>query len=56
MTTFEELLKKQKELEILFDAWMTEKKKYEVVTYRQSNGDLVEHYPDGKIRVVQYAQ
>lgn len=56
MTKREELLKKQKELDILFTAWMNEKKKNEMVTYRQKNGDLIEHYPDGSVRVVEYAQ
>ncbi|QQF78362.1 hypothetical protein [Histophilus somni] len=47
MTSREELLKKQRERDILFTAWFEEKKKYEVLTYRRENGDLIQHYPDG---------
>ncbi|MDY4593818.1 MAG: hypothetical protein SO424_01945 [[Pasteurella] aerogenes] len=56
MTSREELLKKQRELEVLFRAWFEEKKKHEVLTYRRENGDLIEHHPNGFIRVIEYAQ
>ncbi|MEG9546333.1 hypothetical protein V6W75_10085 [Mannheimia sp. HC-2023] len=55
MTSREELLKKQRELDILFTAWFEEKKKHEVLTYRRENGDLIQHYPDGTEKVIQYA-
>lgn len=54
MTDREELLKKQRELDILFTAWFEEKKKHEVLTYRRENGDLIQHYPDGKEKVIEY--
>lgn len=56
MTSREELLKKQRELDILFTAWFEEKKKHEVLTYRRENGDLIQHYPDGTEKVIQYAE
>lgn len=56
MTKREEILKKQRELDVLFTAWMNEKKKHEILTYRQENGDLIEHYPNGNIKVIEYAQ
>ncbi len=55
MTSREELLKKQRELDILFTAWFEEKKKHEVLTYRRENGDLIQHYPDGTEKVIEYA-
>ncbi|AGH37681.1 hypothetical protein F542_17950 [Bibersteinia trehalosi USDA-ARS-USMARC-188] len=56
MTSKEELLRKQQELDILFTAWFEEKKKHEVLTYRRENGDLIQHYPDGTEKVIKYAQ
>ncbi|ACA32470.1 hypothetical protein [Histophilus somni] len=56
MTSREELLKKQRELDILFTAWFEEKKKHEVLTYRRENGDLIQHYPDGTEKVIKYAE
>ncbi|AGO17112.1 hypothetical protein P9J82_10275 [Glaesserella parasuis] len=54
--TKDEILQKQKELDVLFSAWIAEKKKKEVLTYRRENGDLIEHHPNGFIRVIEYAQ
>lgn len=54
--TKEEILAKQKQLDILFTAWMDEKKKHEVLTFRRENGDLIEHHPNGDIKVIEYAQ
>ncbi|EHK91414.1 hypothetical protein [Aggregatibacter actinomycetemcomitans] len=56
MTSREQLLKKQHELDVLMTAWMAEKKKNEVVTFQRPNGDIIEHHPDGKIRVIEYAK
>lgn len=53
--TKDEILKKQKELDILFTAWMNEKKKHEILTFQRKNGDIIQHYPNGEIKVIQYA-
>ncbi|MDG2917138.1 hypothetical protein P7M46_03825 [Bisgaard Taxon 10/6] len=51
-----EILEKQRQLDSLFSAWFEDKKKHEMVVYRRENGDLIEHYPDGTIKVIEYAQ
>lgn len=56
MTTLENLQKKQHELDVLMSAWIAEKKKHEVLTFQRENGDIIEHYPNGRIRVVEYAK
>lgn len=55
MTKREELLEKQRQLHVVFNAWMADKKQREVVVYRRENGDLIRHYPDGKEKVIKYA-
>lgn len=52
----EELLKEQHQLNVLFSAWMEDKKKHEVVTYQKDNGDIVKHYPNGEEKVIVYAE
>lgn len=54
--TREEVLKKNQAMLVLFDAWMTEIKKQEIVTYRQKNGDLIRHYPNGTTQVIDSAK
>lgn len=56
MTKREEILKKQRELDVLFTAWMNEKKKHEVLTFQRRNGNIVRHYPDGHEEVIRYAK
>lgn len=56
MTKREEILKKQRELDVLFTAWMNEKKKHEVLTFQRPNGNIVQHYPDGTEKVIRYAK
>ena len=56
MTKREEILAKQRQLKVLFSAWMAEKKQHEIVTFRRENGDLVEHYPNGTERVISHAK
>ena len=56
MTKLEEILAKQRQLKVLFSAWMEEKKQHEIVTFRRENGDLVEHYPNGTERVISHAE
>ncbi|MDO1509318.1 MULTISPECIES: hypothetical protein [unclassified Neisseria] len=55
MTKREELLEKQRQLHVVFNAWMADKKQREVVVYLRENGDLIRHYPDGKEKVIKYA-
>lgn len=55
MTKREELLEKQRQLHVVFNAWMADKKQREVVVYQRENGDLIRHYPDGKEKVIKYA-
>ncbi|QPB43092.1 hypothetical protein [Rodentibacter haemolyticus] len=54
--TKEEILAQQKQLKILFTAWMNEKKKHEVLTFQRPNGDIVRHYPDGHEEVIEHAK
>ena len=56
MTKREEILAKQRQLKVLFSAWMAEKTQHEIVTFRRENGDLVEHYPNGTERVSSHAE
>lgn len=51
-----EILEYQRQLHIQFKAWMEDKKKREVLTFRRANGDIVEHYPDGTEKVIKYAK
>lgn len=55
MLNREEIVQKQKELDILFSAWIAEKKKHEVLTFQQKNGQIIEHYPDGAVKVIKNA-
>ncbi|WP_192844256.1 hypothetical protein [Rodentibacter caecimuris] len=54
--TKEEILSKQRQLKILFSAWIKEKMKHEVVTFQKRNGAIVECYPDGTEKIVGYAK
>lgn len=56
MTEREQILEKQRQLHILFKAWMADKKQHEILTYRKPNGDLVEHHPDGTEKIIEYAK
>lgn len=56
MTKREEVLQQQKNLNILFTAWMNEKKKHEVLTFQKRDGKIIEHYPDDTIRVIKNAK
>lgn len=56
MTPLEQILEKQRQLQLQFAVWMAAKKQQEVLTFRRANGDLVEHHPDGTEKVVQYAE
>ncbi len=47
-----ELAQKQTMLKNLYQAWLTEKRKYAVITVLDSEGNLVEHHPDGNQRTV----
>lgn len=47
MTKREEILKKQRELDVLFTAWMNEKKKHEVLTFQR---------PDSIEKVIRYTK
>ncbi|MCP2040668.1 hypothetical protein L1281_001257 [Neisseria sp. HSC-16F19] len=50
-----QILEQHRRMLVLFNAWMDDKKKREVVTYRRENGDLIEHHPDGTEKVIEYA-
>lgn len=52
----EEILAQQKQLKILFSAWMKEKMKHEVITFQKRDGNIVEHYPNGTEKIVGYAK
>lgn len=54
--TKDEILQKQKELDVLFSAWIAEKKKKEVLTFQKKDGSIVEHHPNGAVKVIRYAQ
>lgn len=55
MTRQEEIAEQQRQLHILFDAWMADKKKREVLTFQRPNGNIVDHYPDETEVVIKYA-
>lgn len=52
----EQILEQQRQLHLLFKAWMDDKKKREVLTFKRANGDIVDHYPDGTEVVIEYAK
>ena len=52
----EEILAEQHRLKVLFSAWMAEKMKHEVLTFKKRDGRIVEHYPDGKEEIIGYAK
>lgn len=54
--TKEEIIEQQRQLHILFKAWMDDKKTREVLTFQRPNGDIIDHYPDGKEVVIEYAK
>ncbi|MCW9709444.1 hypothetical protein L5B71_00840 [Avibacterium sp. 21-586] len=56
LMTKEEIIEQQRQLHILFKAWMDDKKKREVLTFKRPNGDIVDHYPDGTEVVIEYAK
>ncbi len=56
MKTRKELLAKQHQLKVLFSAFIEEKKKHEVLTFQRNNGEIIKHYPNGKVEVVAYAK
>lgn len=47
-----ELAQKQAILKNLYLAWLAEKRKYAVITVVDSEGNLIEHHPDGSHRTV----
>lgn len=53
--TLKQIKEQQRQLHILFKAWMDDKKTREVLTFQRANGDIVDHYPDGTEVVVKYA-
>ena len=56
MTEREEIIQQQKQLKVLFSAWMKEKMNHEVITFQKRDGRIVEHYPDGTEKIVAYAK
>ena len=54
--THEQILAEQHRLKVLFSAWMAEKMKHEVLTFKKRDGRIVEHYPDGTEKVIGYAK
>ncbi|WP_018652338.1 hypothetical protein [Actinobacillus capsulatus] len=56
MTKIEQIREQQRQLHLLFKAWMDDKKKREVLTFMRPNGNIVEHYPDGTEKVIKYAK
>lgn len=47
-----ELAQKQAMLKNLYHAWLVEKRKHAVITVVDSEGNLIEHHPDGSQRAV----
>ncbi|WP_455942798.1 hypothetical protein [Neisseria sp.] len=47
-----ELAKKQAMLKILYQAWLTEKRKYAIITVVDNEGNLIEYHPSGTQRTV----
>ena len=56
MTEREKIIQQQKQLKVLFSAWMKEKMNHEAITFQKRDGRIVEHYPDGSEKVVGYAK
>ena len=56
MTKLEQIAEQQRQLHIQFKAWMDDKKKREVLTFKRPNGNIVDHYPDGTEVVIEYAK
>lgn len=56
MNSHQKILEQQRQMHILFRAWMAEKKQHEVLTFRRANGDLIEHHPNGVEKVIEYAK
>lgn len=56
MTSREELLKNNVNWIFSLQHGLKKRKKHEVLTYRRENGDLIQHYPDGTEKVIEYAQ
>ncbi|URL01177.1 hypothetical protein L4F92_07820 [Avibacterium sp. 21-595] len=54
--TKEEIIEQQRQLAIRFKPWMEDKKKREILTFQRPNGDIVDHYPDGREEVIKYAK
>lgn len=54
MTEREKIIQQQKQLKVLFSAWMKEKMNHEVITFQKRDGRIVEHYPDGTEKIVAY--
>lgn len=53
MTRHEQILEQQRQMSVLFEAWISDKEKREVLTYRKENGDLIRHHPDGREEVIE---
>ena len=56
MNKREQILEQQRQLHVLFSAWIADKKQREILTYRKPNGDLIEHYPNDEEKIIEYAQ
>ncbi|MEG9531517.1 hypothetical protein [Mannheimia indoligenes] len=56
MPKIEQIKEHQRQLQIVFKAWMEDKKKREVLTFQRPNGNIVRHYPDGHEEVIEYAK
>ncbi|MFU2126802.1 hypothetical protein ACLQ85_01945 [Gallibacterium anatis] len=54
--TKEEIIEQQRQLAIRFKPWMEDKKKREILTFQRPNGNIVDHYPDGREEVIKYAK
>lgn len=54
--TNQQIAEHQRQLHIQFKAWMDDKKKREVLTFKRPNGNIVDHYPDGTEVVIEYAK
>lgn len=52
---FRQIERKQAILKATFTAWMNEKMKDEVVCYMDKQGNIVEHYPNGSEKIIEYA-
>ena len=56
MTEREKIIQQQKQLKVLFSAWMKENMNHEVITFQKRDGRIVEHYPVGTEKIVAYAK